>query len=78
MTQKTTLFTTNILQDGNSIRAFLEAVSETKITEIKRIYTGDDLVDLFGHAGLLFELPNPDIMIEDGGTQLLYYPVYAG
>lgn len=67
MTQKTTQFTTNILQDGNSIRAFLEAVSETKITEIKRIYTGDDLVDLFGHAGQLFELPNPDIMIEDGG-----------
>lgn len=67
MPQKTNLCTTHILQDSSNIKAFLGAVSETKITEIKRIYTGDDLVDIFGHAGQLFELPNPDIMIEDGG-----------
>lgn len=65
MTQKTTQFTINILRDGNSIRAFLEAVSETEITGIKRIYTGDGLVDVFGSADQLLGLP--DIMIEDEG-----------
>lgn len=65
MPKALTQCTAHILQDS-SIKDFFGAVSETKIAEIKRIYTGDDLVDVFGHAGQLLGLPNPDIMIEDG------------
>lgn len=65
MPQKTNLCTTHILRDSSNIKAFFGAVSETKITKIKRIYTGDDLVDVFGSADQLLGLP--DIMIEDEG-----------
>ncbi len=64
MPQKTNLCTAHILQDSSSIKAFLGAVSETKITEFRRIYTGNDWIDMFGGVGQRLELP--DAMIEDG------------
>lgn len=60
MPQKTNLCTAHILQDSSS----MGAVSETKITEFKRIYTWDDWIDMFGGADQRLE--PPDIMIEDG------------
>ena len=64
MPQKTNLCTTHILQDSSSIKAFLGAVSETKIMGFSRIYTGDNWIDMFGGADQRLE--PPDIMIEDG------------
>lgn len=65
MPKELTQCSAHILQDNSSIKAFLEAVSETEITGIKRIYTGDDLVDVFGSADQMLGLP--DIMVEDEG-----------
>ena len=73
MPKKSTLFSTNILQDS-SVKAFLEAVSEAKITEIKRIYTGDDLVDVSCSADQLLGLA--DIMIIEDGERNCYIIQY--